>query len=323
MFTLQQKHQHMIYQDYFRNSDFEDIWVILNSFYLEHEDLKPMYASLVETIKTLPIEDKYSDLTIQMCLDLENEILVKGAPDPQEWLVGREVKIDFSSWKDNFDEEAINDSPGLKTFDMLSGKEKRELARQSDTATLAAHLLYWSTLYAIKTQEQHENEFSERLDNLENNVPVKYEIESEYLSESFRRKQCKYWRDTVGGDTAISWSSNLSILKKKLEFNIGYWRYVQRHAGWQEDVNRMNIAINLMEIATTDFLDITGKHINLRTANRYTHEHDHGGDLHELYLKELYSDKAFHILWRWLDHNMENHASGSDTFSKASMRSSK
>lgn len=305
MFTLQQKHQHMIYQDYFRNSDFEDIWVILNSFYLEHEDLKPMYASLVETIKTLPIEDKYSDLTIQMCLDLENEILVKGTPDPQEWLVGREVKIDFSSWKDNFDEEAINDSPGLKTFDMLSGKEKRELARQSDTATLAAHLLYWSTLYAIKTQEQHENEFSEWLNNLENNVPVKYEIESEYLSESFRRKQCKYWRDTVGGDTAISWSSNLSILKKKLEFNIGYWRYVQRHAGWQEDVNRMNIAINLMEIATTDFLDITGKHINLRTANRYTHEHDHGGDLHELYLKELYSDKAFHILWRWLDHNME------------------
>lgn len=305
MFTLQQKHQHMIYQDYFRNSDFEDIWVILNSFYLEHEDLKPMYASLVETIKTLPIEDKYSDLTIQMCLDLENEILVKGAPDPQEWLVGREVKIDFSSWKDNFDEEAINDSPGLKTFDMLSGKEKRELARQSDTATLAAHLLYWSTLYAIKTQEQHENEFSEWLGNLESNVPVKYEIESEYLSESFRRKQCKYWRDTVGGDTAISWSSNLSILKKKLEFNIGYWRYVQRHAGWQEDVNRMNIAINLMEIATTDFLDITGKHINLRTANRYTHEHDHGGDLHELYLKELYSDKAFHILWRWLDHNME------------------
>lgn len=305
MFTLQQKHRHMIYQDYFRNSDFEDIWTILNGFYLEHEDLKPMYASLVETIKTLPIEDKYSDLTIQMCLDLENEILVKGAPDSQEWLVGREVKIDFSSWKDNFDEEAINDSPGLKTFDMLSGKEKRELARQSDTATLAAHLLYWSTLYAIKTQEQHENEFSEWLDNLENNVPVKYEIESEYLSESFRRKQCKYWRDTVGGDTAISWSSNLSILKKKLEFNIGYWRYVQRYVGWQEDVNRMKIAINLMEIAKTDWPDIKGKHINLRTANRYTHEHDHGGDLHELYLKELYSDKAFHILWRRLDHNME------------------
>lgn len=91
----------MIYQDYFRNSDFEDIWVILNGFYLEHEDIKPMYASLVNEIKALPIEEKYSDSTIQMCLDSYNEIMVKGAPDPQEWLVGREVKIDFSSWKDN------------------------------------------------------------------------------------------------------------------------------------------------------------------------------------------------------------------------------
>lgn len=305
MFTLQQKHRHMIYQDYFRNSDFEDIWVILNGFYLEHEDMKPMYASLVDEIKALPIEEKYSGSTIQMCFDLDNEILVKGAPDPQEWLVGREVKIDFSSWKDNIDEETINDSPGIRTFDMLSGKEKRELARQSDTATLAAHLLYWSTLYAIKTQGQHESEFSKWLDNLENNVPVKYEVEPEYLSESFRRKQCKYWRETVGEDTAISWSSNLSILKKKIEFNIGYWRYVQRHVGWQEDVNRMNIAINLMKIAKTDFLYITGKHINLRTADRYTYEQDHGGDLHELYLRELYRHKAFHILWRWLDHNME------------------
>uniref|UniRef100_UPI0025B64BBE hypothetical protein n=1 Tax=uncultured Duncaniella sp. TaxID=2768039 RepID=UPI0025B64BBE len=115
------------------------------------------------------------------------------------------------------------------------------------------------TLYAIKTHGQHENEFSEWLDNLENNVPVKYEIEPECISESFHRKQCKYWRDTVGNATAISWSSNLSILKKKLEFNIGYWRYVQRHVGWQEDVNRMKIAINLMEIAKTDLLYITGK----------------------------------------------------------------
>lgn len=131
----------MIYQDYFRNSDFEDIWVILNGFYLEHEDIKPMYASLVDEIKALPIEEKYSDSTIQMCLDSYNEIMVKGAPDPQEWLVGREVKIDFSSWKDNIDEETINDSPCIKTFNMLSGKEKRELARQSDSKSIDGTLI--------------------------------------------------------------------------------------------------------------------------------------------------------------------------------------
>ena len=294
----------MIYQDYFRNSDFEDIWVVLNGFYLEHEGMKPLYSSLFETIKSLPVDPEYSSPVIQMRLDSDNEIMVKGAPDPQEWLLGREVEIDFSSWKDNF-EESGTEFCGIKTFDMLSAKEKRQLARESDTATLAAHLLYWSTLYAIKTHEQHRKEFSEWLDSLEKEHPVKYEMEEEYISESFRRKQRKYWCDTIAHDSAICWSANLNIIRMKLEYNIGYWRYEQRYVGWQEDVNRMKIAIRLIKIAITNWPDIKGKHINLRTAHRYTHERDNGGDLHDLYLGKLYSDKAFHILWKWLDHNMK------------------
>lgn len=294
----------MIYQGYFRNSDFEDIWTILSGFYMEHEDMKPLYFSLVEAIKSLPIKPEYSTPVIKMCLDSDNEIMVKGAPDPQEWLIGREVEIDFSSWKDSFEESATEFS-GSKTFDMLSAKEKRQLARESNTATLAAHLLYWSTLYAIKTHGQHSNEFSDWLDSLEKGCRVIPEMEEEFISESFRRKQCKYWRDTIALDSAINWAANLNIIKKKLEFNIGYWRYVQRHVGWQEDVNRMKIAISLIKIATTDWPDIKGKHINLLTAHKYTHECDYGNDLHELYLGKLYSDKAFHILWKWFDHNME------------------
>lgn len=293
----------MTYQDYFRNSDFEDIWTILSGFYMEHEDLKPLYSSLVETIKSLPIMPEYSEPTIQMCLDSENEILVKGAPDSQEWLLGREVEIDFSSWKDELSESVTRIS-GFKTFDMLSEAEKRQLARDSNTATLAAHLLYWSTLYAIKTQGQHEKEFIEWLSSIEKRN-AKYELEREYISESFRRKKRKYWNETVTHDSAIDWSWNLEILKKKLEYNIGYWRYVQRYVGWEEDVIRMAIAINLLEIAGNDWPDVKDKQINLRTADRYTHEKDHGGDLHDLYLAKLYRDKAFHILWKWLDHNMK------------------
>lgn len=220
----------MTYQDYFRNSDFEDIWTILSGFYQENEALEPEYRSLVEAITSLPADSEHSTTAIEMCLDSDNEIMVKGAPDPQEWLLGREVRIDFSSWKDKYDEEPTVETTGLKTFDMLSGKEKRQLARESDTAMLAAHLLYWSTLYAIKTQEQHEKEFSELLDSLENGLP-KYEMEEEYESESRQRKQRKYWRQTVANDSAIDWTWNLAILKKKLEYNIGYWRYVQRHVG--------------------------------------------------------------------------------------------
>ena len=294
----------MIYQDYFRNSDFEDIWTILSGYYMEHEDMKSLYSSLVETIKSLEIKPEYSTPVIQMRLDSDNEIVVKGAPDPQEWLLGREVEIDFSSWKDSFEETAAEISV-IKINEMLSAKKKRQLARESDTATLAAHLLYWSTLYAIKTHGQHSKEFSDWLDSLEKGHRVMPKMEKEYVSESFRRKQRKYWRETVALDSAISWSANLKFIKKKLEYNIGYWRYVQRHVGWQEDVNRMKIAISLIKMASTDWPDIKGKHINLRTAHRYTHEHDHGGDSHELYLGKLYSDKAFHILWKWLDHNME------------------
>lgn len=246
----------MTYQDYFRNSDFEDIWTILSGFYFEHEDLKPLYSSLVETLKSLPVIPEYSEPAIQMCLDSENEILVKGAPDPQEWLLGREVEIDFSSWKDEIAESGTAKSC-FKTFDMLSGPEKRQLARDSDTATLAAHLLYWSTLYAIKTHGQHEKEFGEWLESLENGTR-KYEMEPEYESESYRRKQRKYWRETVARDSPFDWCWNLVILKKKLEYNIGFWRYVQRHVGWEEDVNRMTIAIHLLDMEKTDWPDIKG-----------------------------------------------------------------
>lgn len=30
----------MTYQDYFCNSDFEDIWTILSGIYMEHENMK-------------------------------------------------------------------------------------------------------------------------------------------------------------------------------------------------------------------------------------------------------------------------------------------
>ena len=278
--------------------------MILSGFYLEHENLKPSYSSLVETIKSLPVMPQYSEQTIQMCLDSENEILVKGAPDPQEWLVGREVEIDFSSWKDELSDSGTSIS-GFKTFDMLSGAEKRQLARDSNTATLAAHLLYWSTLYAIKTQGQHTKEFEKWLESLENGT-TKYEKEPEYVSESYRRKQRKYWRETVANDSPIDWYWNLVILEKKLEYNIGFWRYVRRHVGWEEDVRRMQLAVSLLSIAKSDWPSIDGKYINVRTAARYTHERDYEDkDLHESYLAKLYRDKAFHILWKWLDHNMK------------------
>lgn len=161
-------------------------------------------------------------------------------------------------------------------------------------------------LYAIKTQGQHRQEFYAWLDSLKKGK-VSYEIEKEYVSESRRRKQRKYWRETVINDSAIYWAWNLTILKKKLEYNIGYWRYVQRHVGWQEDVNRMLTAVGLINIAETEYPEIKGKHINQRTATKYTREPiSEAPEMEEFDLSRLYRDKAFHILWKWLDHNMKD-----------------
>lgn len=303
--TLQKITTGMTYQDYFRNSDFEDIWIILNGFYLEPDELKTKYQSLFETIKTLPIIPEHSASAIKMRLDSENEILVEGAPDPQEWLVGRDVEIDFTSGKDEVEEDATEYNNDFKTFDMLSGKEKRQLARECDTATLAAHLFYWSTLYAIKPQQEHEREFNDWLTSLEKNDVRTYEVEKECITDSFRRKQRKYWRETVANDSPFDWSWNLVILKKKIEYNIGFWRYVQRYVGWEEDVKRMQTAVKLIKIVTSDF-DIRNKYVNTRTGYKYTKMKDRDEpDMHKLYLSELYGDKAFHILWKWLDHNMQ------------------
>lgn len=68
----------------------------------------------------------------------------------------------------------------------------------------------------------------------------------------------------------------------------------------------MELAVSLMTIAKSDWPSIGGKHINVRNAARFTHERDYDDkDLHESYLSKLYRDKAFHILWKWLDHNMK------------------
>lgn len=71
----------------------------------------------------------------------------------------------------------------------------------------------------------------------------------------------------------------------------------------------MQKACRLLEITGSDFPNVDGKFINTRNASRYIKEtdwrpNDEKSHLH--YLKELYRDKAFTILWKYLEHNMKN-----------------
>lgn len=295
----------MTYQEYFRQSDFEDIWTTLSGFYGEDEGLKPKYESLVAQIKELQVLPEYSTSTIKMQFDTNNEIAVVGAPDPQEWLLGREVEIDLSYWRDEYEHE-VYDVPNLP-FDMLTSGQKRQFARQCNTATLAAHLLYWSTLYDIKTSQQHSDEFVKWVEDSFKDVPHKYNIEQEYEAESRHKKHQKYWCNTVSRDSAIDWTSNLSILKKKLEYNIGYWRYVQRHVGWEEDVKRMQLACSLIDIVLDDYNDMSGIYVNITNAQRFYSDEFaiDDADSRKFYWRKIRQAKAYDILWRFLSKNMK------------------
>lgn len=153
----------MIYQEYFKQSDFEDIWSILNGFYAESTETKPLYEKLISEIVSLPIDEAHSCEKICLSFDCLNEIKVAGAPDPQEWLVGREVSFDFGDSDDEI--PSIEDAPvWLQTFDSLTTSQKRAIARNSSVSEIAAHLLYWSTMYGMKTQTRFGTDFSDWLD---------------------------------------------------------------------------------------------------------------------------------------------------------------
>jgi len=123
-------------------------------------------------------------------------------------------------------------------------------------------------------------------------------------SHSLDRKRLRYWQDTIMTDSAIDWSWSLLILQKKLEYNIGYWRYVQRHVGWEEDVRRMQLVCRLIDITASDYSNMEGIYVNPHNALRFTKDGDNE-EHHDLYISDLRREKAYRLLWKFLSQNMK------------------
>lgn len=129
----------MKYQEYYRQADFEEVWSILKNVYNEKEDSKPLYRDVFDAIRIMSVDQSRSHEEIRLIVNGYNEVRIKGAPDPQEWLVGREVEVDIF-------EEYINNTLSIDT--------------------ITGHLLYWSTLYGIKTQEMQCADFQKWMDHM-------------------------------------------------------------------------------------------------------------------------------------------------------------
>ena len=449
----------MTYKDFFRQSDFDKVWKTLCDVYHENEESRPLYKAVHQSVREMDEDKIHSDLKIVMNRTQSGEVYVKGAPDPQEWLVNREVEKDFEI-------EDVNEIVG--------------------------HLLYWSTLYGIKTQklqregfakwlvycargpfytlpdndldkigegvmvkyifldfdgvlntEQHQarlaiegkptkdeyaplfdpkavarlaeiveatkaeiivisswgevlgkdrliemwekrglpgeirviytpdeectskaqwikkclgrniylpyvilddesqffpeqekhfikvnpvtginkeiEELSIKLLNELDNLPhsafddMEYEEECERIgrinAESCERKRLRYWKGTILDDEAYSWAWNFIILRKKLEFNIGYYRFTQRYVGWEKDVERMELACRLLDIVLDDnSIYGTDTYVNTNNCSRFnidSAEFEEGSEFVDLYKDKLWKEKAYQLVWTVLRQNMK------------------
>ena len=454
----------MKYQEYFKQSDFADVWKTLQDTYQEPEVTRPLYQAVYHAVREMEEDSSNSNRKICVRLGSNGYVHVKGAPDPQEWLVGREVEIKFR-YKD---------------------------MKEKDVNEMAGHLLYWSTLYGIKTQKMQEDGFSKWLEysmrgpfytlpdgdldkigqgvmvkyifldfdgvlnteqyqaqlnikgkptkdeygplfdpkavarlseiveatnaeifvisswgevlvkekiiemwkkrglpgkvhavfvpeekcdskanwikrcidgqiflpyiiledepifmpeqeegfikvnpvtgiskedaeisidilNRFDNLPpsafkdIAYEKESDRIdrlnAESCDRKKIRYWKRTIIEDEAYDWTWNFTILQKKLEYNIGYYRFSQRYVGWEKDVERMELACRLMNIATgDDFIIGTNIYVNTHNCSRFgmkSSEFEDDEEFLDVHKSDLRKEKAYQLVWTILRQNMK------------------
>lgn len=126
----------MKYQEYFKQSDFAEVWKTLHDTYQELEETRPLYQAVYQDVCEMEEDSSHSNKKIYVLLGSNGNVYIKGAPDPQEWLVSREVEIECR-YKD---------------------------MKERDIDEMVGHLLYWSTLYGIKTQKMQEEGFSKWLE---------------------------------------------------------------------------------------------------------------------------------------------------------------
>lgn len=283
----------MIYKDYFIHSGFEDVWTVLQSYYHEPDSTRQLYKRLFYTIRNLPIDAEHASSSLRIEFDFDNMIHIAGAPDPIEWLTGREVVFDEESMKEHY-------------------RNDGKMPQMPAMAEFAAHLLYWSTLYDFRTQARHRKDFEKFMDSCIDGTRD-YSPEDPGISLSRKRKKSYYWKSTLAEDTAIDWSYILKILRKRIEYHIGYHRFTDRFVNSRHYVSRMELCSRLLELAAADYSDMDGIYVNIRNVRRFVGPVFNSSLLkkiessdysREYELSELRRAKAYKILWKFLDHNL-------------------
>lgn len=212
------------FREYLNECNFEDVWQAIKENFSEPDDIKPVYIEYFDKLKTLPHNAVRG--TIEVFRNpTQYPDGMNGAPD---WLIDKAVKT----------------------------KEK-------DSAVVAATLLYWASLHTFYTSQEHDADLFRYLRICDSDDPkalVEYMTESMQskpysteIQESLERKEKQFWEETFSCLYAGDWRYTLYILKRKLEYDMGFMRGFADHAGREHDADRMQLCCRLIDGATADY----------------------------------------------------------------------
>lgn len=235
------------FRDYLNDCRFEDVWTSIVENFSEPEGIKPVYAEYYEKLKALPRKLVIGIIEVSRDPNQYPDGM-NGAPD---WLIDKEI-----------------------------------MSKEKDIAQVAATLLYWASLHTFYTSQEHDADLCRYLGIIgsqdckalcdymtESMRPKPFRAE---IEESRERKEKLFWEGTFSCLYTGDWRYTLYILKRKLQYDMGFMRGFADHAGRERDADRMQLCCNLIDGAT---------------ANIYTDERRR---------------RMLHLLFKVLDQNITN-----------------
>ena len=211
------------FREYLNASPFEEIWDSLAEFFGELEAMKAVYADYYEKLKALP--HKHCNGVIELSSSSPAAIYPDGMTAAPDWLIDKKVKT-----------------------------------TEQDFTYVCAVLLYWASLHTFHTSKEHDDDLAHYLDIIDSDdcqALGRYLTESmnprplaSEKRESIDRKERQFWEETFAHSSPGDWRGILYVLKRKLEYDMGFMRGFADHAGREHDADRMELCCRLIDGAT-------------------------------------------------------------------------
>lgn len=211
------------FREYLNDSEFEEIWSSITEHFSEPPTLKEVYTEYYNKLKLLPTKPSKDIIEVANCPALPPEGM-NAAPD---WLIDKMVKT-----------------------------------THQDSAYVSAVLLYWASLHTFITSKEHDDDLCKYLSIIESDncqalglyfaESIKPDPLGTAKQDSLDHKEKLFWDETFNRSSPGDWRGILYVLKRKLEYDMGFMRGFADHAGRDHDADRMQLCCRLIDIATAD-----------------------------------------------------------------------